>query len=271
MPKEAFEDWGWRIPFLLSIVLVAFSYFIRRKLSESPLYQRMKASGKQSVNPLRESFLNPENRRMVILALFGATAGQGVVWYTGQFYALYYLQTVLKIEFQLANIIIAIALLLGTPFFIVFGSLSDRIGRMKIMMTGCALAIVSYVPIYMAMVAASGFDPSRPDVAPMNPNAALLVALVFVQVLFVTMVYGPIAAFLVELFPTRIRYTSMSLPYHLGNGVFGGLVPVIGTAWVANTGNLYAGLFYPIGIALMTLIVGSFFIKQRFNVSLDDA
>ncbi len=259
---EAFKAWGWRLPFLLSILLVVMSYFIRRKMAESPLFEKMKASGKASKNPLRDSFMVPENRRMVILALLGATAGQGVVWYTGQFYALYFLQTVLKIDFVVANKVIAIALILGTPFFVFFGWLSDKIGRKKIMMAGCLIAAVSYYPIYQAMVAVSGWNPATPLAAAVDPNVPALVGLIFIQVLFVTMVYGPIAAFLVELFPTRIRYTSMSLPYHIGNGVFGGLVPFIATALVAKTGNIYAGLFYPITVALVTFVIGSLMIKE---------
>jgi MFS family permease len=247
--EEAFKAWGWRVPFLLSIALIAFSYYLRRTLHESPLFARLKASGKASTNPIRESFGNPENRRLVVLALFGATAGQGVVWYTGQFYALYYLQTVLKVDFVVANSVIATAIVLATPLFVFFGWLSDRIGRKPIMMAGCALALAGYLPIYRAMTA---------NVA----SPAALVALVFVQVVFVTMVYGPIAAFLVELFPTRIRYTSMSLPYHVGNGVFGGLVPFIGTAAVAATGNPYAGLYYPMAVAGLTLVVGTLYLRE---------
>jgi MFS family permease len=260
--EDVFKAWGWRIPFILSIVLVTFSYLIRRRMEESPLFTQMKASGKGSKSPLRDSFVVPENRRLVLLALFGVTAGQGVVWYTGQFYALYFLQTVLKIEFVTTNIIIAVALLLATPFFILFGALSDRIGRKKIMMAGCLIAAVSYYPLYQAMAAASGWDPANPTVSPANPNVPLLIFLVFIQVIFVTMVYGPVAAFLVELFPTRIRYTSMSLPYHIGNGVFGGLVPLIATAIVAETGNIYAGLVYPIGVALITFVIGTTLIKE---------
>lgn len=256
--EEAFQSYGWRIPFILSVFLVFFSYFIRRKMSESPLFEAAKKKGNVSQNPLKESFLNPENRRMVILALVGATMGQGVIWYTGQFYALYYLQTVLKIDFVIANQIIAVALLLGTPFFIVFGWLSDVVGRKKVMMTGMLIAPLCYLPIYQAMVTAAGWD----GTASVNPNVTMLTLLVFVQVLFVTMVYGPIAAFLVELFPTKIRYTSMSLPYHIGNGVFGGLVPFIGTALVAKTGNIYAGLYYPMAIALVTFVIGGLLIKE---------
>lgn len=256
--EEEFRTFGWRIPFVLSVFLVIFSYFIRRKMSESPLFEAAKKSGNLSVNPIKESFVNPENRRMVILALVGATMGQGVIWYTGQFYALYYLQTVLKIDFVVANQIIAVALLLGTPFFIFFGWLSDLWGRKKIMMTGMIIAPLSYIPIYRGMVAAAGWN----GVESVNPDVTMLTALVFIQVIFVTMVYGPIAAFLVELFPTKIRYTSMSLPYHVGNGVFGGLVPFIGTALVAQTGDIYAGLYYPIGIALITFGAGTWLIKE---------
>ncbi len=257
---ERFDAWGWRVPFLLSIVLVAFSYLIRARLQESPLFVEMKASGQGSRSPIRDSFLHPENRRLVWLALFGATAGQGVIWYTGQFYALYYLQTVLKVNFVTANYIIAAALLMGTPLFIFFGALSDRVGRKPIMMAGCLLAVLTYMPIYRAMAAAAGFDPAQGT--SIDPNSGLLTLLVFIQVVYVTMVYGPIAAFLVELFPTRIRYTSMSLPYHIGNGVFGGLVPFLGTAMVAQSGNMYAGLYYPMIVATMTLIVGCLFIRE---------
>jgi MFS family permease len=254
--EEDFAKWGWRIPFLLSVVLVVISVIIRRKLHESPVFQEMKSSGKGSTSPLRDSFLNPENRRMVIIALLGATMGQGVVWYTGQFYALYYLQTVLKVNFVVANTIIATALLFATPFFIVFGYLSDKIGRKKIMMTGCLVAALTYIPIYQAMAHYSGHFNGT------EPNTFALTVLVFIQVFYVTMVYGPIAAFLVELFPTKIRYTSMSLPYHIGNGVFGGMVPLIGTYFVDKTGDILAGLYYPIAIALITFFVGCFYIKE---------
>ncbi len=260
--EEEFGLWGWRVPFLLSIFLVIFSYYIRIRLQESPLFVKLKSSGKASLAPIKESFLNPVNRRLVLLSLFGATAGQGVVWYTGQFYALYYLQTVLKVNFVTANYIIAAALLLGTPFFIFFGWLSDKIGRKKIMMSGCFLASIAYIPIYKLMALACE--------NPAEPNSVALVFLVFAQVLLVTMVYGPIAAFLVELFPTKIRYTSMSLPYHIGNGVFGGLTPLIGTAMVASTGNLYAGLLYPMTIAFATFIIGSLWLPDTRNVRLEE-
>ncbi len=259
MGKEVFEDWGWRIPFLLSIFLVLISYYIRVRMEESPLFAQAKSAGKLSKNPLKESFLKKANLKLVLLALFGATAGQGVVWYTGQFYALFFLQRVAKVEFVTASLIVAAALVLGTPFFVFFGSLSDRIGRKPIILAGCLLAAVFYVPIYQGMVHFA---------APLN--ATMLVALVLLQVLFVTMVYGPIAAFLVELFPTRIRYTSMSLPYHIGNGVFGGLTPFIATSLVEKTGNNYAGLAYPISIAALTFLVGAFLVKERRQVRLGD-
>lgn len=258
--EEQFSVWGWRVPFLLSVFLVIISFIIRRKLHESPVFQEMKSNGQASKSPLRDSFLNPENRRMVIIALLGATAGQGVVWYTGQFYALYYLQTVLKVNFVSANYIIAAALLLGTPFFIVWGHLSDIIGRKKIMMAGCLIAACSYIPIYKAMGHYSGFYDGT------SPNMPALIGLVFIQVFFVTMVYGPIAAFLVELFPTKIRYTSMSLPYHIGNGIFGGIVPLVGTYLVDKTGDKLSGLYYPITIALMTFVIGTIFIKEDLRV-----
>ncbi len=235
---DTFQEWGWRIPFLLSLLLVISSYIIRARLKESPMFLQLKAEGKISKNPLKESFANRENLRMVILALFGATAGQGVVWYTGQFYAMSFMEKVLKMDYLSIYTIIGVALVLATPFFVYFGHLSDKIGRKRIMMAGCLLAAISYVPIYMAMhhyagpiteVTSATTGPNGaviPAVAKaLNPNVPMLTLLVFIQVIFVTMVYGPIAAFLVELFPTKIRYTSMSLPYHIGNGVFGGLVP----------------------------------------------
>jgi MFS family permease len=260
--EKDFQDWGWRVPFLLSVILVIFSYIIRMRLKESPLFAKLKSAGKTSTNPLKDAFAHKENRTLMLKALFGATAGQGVVWYTGQFYALYYLQTVLKIHYVTANYIVAAALLLATPFFVFFGALSDRIGRKKIIMTGCLIAAISYIPIYYAM--------SHFAMDPQHPNSVMLSLLVFIQVIFVTMVYGPIAAFLVELFPTKIRYTSMSLPYHIGNGVFGGLVPLIGTAIVVKTGNQYGGLIYPISIALLTFIIGSIFVKESKDARLWD-
>lgn len=259
MGDVAFKAWGWRIPFLLSVFLVAMSYYIRMKLKESPLFAGMKAAGKTSRKPLSETLRNPENRRLMILALLGATAGQAVVWYTGQFYALFFLQTTLKVNFVTANVIVAVALALATPFFIVFGSLSDKIGRKKIMMFGCLIAALTYYPIYRGM----HHFATGPQL-----NTVMLTLLVFVQVLYVTMVYGPIAAYLVELFPTRIRYTSMSLPYHFGNGWFGGLTPFIATYILTATGNIYAGLTYPIAVAMMTFIIGSLYLKETKHVKL---
>jgi MFS family permease len=257
--KDAFEDWGWRIPFLLSIVLVLLSYWIRIRMEESPLFAKARSAGRLSKNPIAESFARPANRRLVLIALFGAVAGQGVVWSTGQFYALFFLQRAAGVEFVTANLIVVYALLLATPFFIFFGSLSDRIGRKPIILAGCLLAAILYVPIYMGMMHFA---------QPLNQP--MLVALVFLQVLLVTMVYGPIAAFLVELFPTRIRYTSMSLPYHIGNGVFGGLTPYVASLLVERTGNAYAGLAYPIAIALVTVVVGAALIRERRGASLAD-
>jgi MFS family permease len=255
----------------------------------------MKAEGKTSKSPIRDSLMEPGAMKRILITLFGATAGQGVVWYTGQFYALFYLTTILKIEAKTANIVIAIALLLSMPLFVVFGALSDRIGRKRLMMAGCFLAAISYYPIYMGMQKAAGNNvvsvshnpdpvtgeiklvaqtagPNGPVPAPVasNPNKPMLVMLIFIQVVFVCMVYGPIAAYLVEAFPARIRYTSLSLPYHLGNGVFGGLLPVVGLFICAYTGNIYAGLLYPIIVALITVVVGSIFLRETRHVKLWD-
>ena len=249
-----FKAWGWRVPFLLSFVLLAVSVYIRMRLHESPMFLKLKSSGKVSKNPLKESFANKENLRYVLIALFGATAGQGVVWYTGQFYALFFLQNTLKVHFATSYVLVAISLAVGTPFFVIFGRLSDKIGRKPIMLAGCLLGALTYVPIYMGMKYFAT-DPA-------NPNYVGLAILLIIQVLYVTMVYGPIAAFLVELFPTRIRYTSMSLPYHVGNGIFGGFVPLIATWLTTATGNIYAGLAYPCGVALLTAIVGGIFIGK---------
>ncbi|HMJ57004.1 MAG TPA: MFS transporter [Polyangiaceae bacterium] len=343
MDESTFKSWGWRVPFLVSLILLGISIYIRLKLNESPVFLRMKAEGKGSKAPLRDSFGNWENLKIVLLALFGAAAGQGVVWYTGQFYALFFLTGTLKIEWKTAYFIIATALALGTGFFVFFGWLSDRIGRKNIMMAGCILAALTYFPIYRGMThfgnpALETFAASTqisltasdcqvhlfpnpktvysdcdriqdflskrslsyttvdaaPDAKPTtrindqivdgwdepklsaalktlgypatakadDVNVPMLILLVFLQVLYVTMVYGPIAAFLVELFPTRIRYTSMSLPYHIGNGWFGGMLPLTAAAIVAANGNIYAGLWYPVIVAALTAVIGLIFIRE---------
>lgn len=359
---EAFEAWGWRIPFLLSIVLLAVSVYIRLQLNESPVFLKMKAEGKQSKAPLTESFARWDNLKVVIMSLLGGTAGQAVVWYTGQFYALFFLLQTLKIDPQTANLLIAGSLLIGTPFFIIFGSLSDRIGRKKIIMAGCIIAAFTYFPIFKALTQYGNpdvfvaqaqnpvvviadpeqcsfqFDPvgkakftSSCDVAksllakraipyqnqhaelgsltqiqigerqvpsfdgsslasaefklrndaftatlgaalkeagypekadPSKINYPMVLLLLTILVIYVTMVYGPIAAWLVELFPARIRYTSMSLPYHIGNGWFGGFLPTVAFAMVAATGDIYYGLWYPIIIALMTAVLGILFLPE---------
>ncbi|MBC8132344.1 MAG: MFS transporter, partial [Deltaproteobacteria bacterium] len=273
-----FKAYGWRIPFLLSFILLGVSLYIRLKMKESPLFAKLKSTGQRSTNPLKESFANPVNRRYVILALFGATAGQGVVWYTGQFYALTFLQSMLKINWKEAYVLVSIALLITTPLFIFFGRLSDRIGRKPIIITGCALGALTYVPIYMAMKAFS--NPRGLAVAdPSEINYPVMVGLLVIQMVYVCMVYGPIAAFLVELFPTRVRYTSMSVPYHLGNGWFGGFLPLIATAvtasaWAKNTfgdGSIYTGLIYPIAVCLLTIIVSTLYIRETKDHKIDTA
>jgi MFS family permease len=345
MSADVFADWGWRLPFWVSIVLLGFSVYIRLKLHESPIFKKIKEEGKTSKAPLTESFLRYPNNKYVLLALIGATAGQGVVWYTGQFYALFFMQITLKLDFLTTYILIGSSLLLGTPFFIFFGWLSDKIGRLKIILAGCLIAAVTYFPMFQALthyvnpaledfqnrtkitvsadpatcnfhlfvgpwskfsdcdrtkdffakqglsfetinapagspvlvklggVEISGYNdarmnevlksqgyPAKADTSKVNYPMVLLVLFIFL--IYVTMVYGPIAAFLVELFPTRIRYTSMSLPYHIGNGWFGGMLPLTATAMVAATGDIYYGLWYPIVVALMTVVVGAIFLRE---------
>jgi MFS family permease len=297
MSPQTFSNWGWRIPFLISLLLVGVSMYMRLRMKESPIFKQIKTAGMTSAQPLKDAFAKWENLKHVLISLFGATAGQGVVWYTGQFYALFHLQTILKINGRSANYIVAIALLLGMPLFVFFGGLSDKIGRKKIMMLGCALAALSYLPIYHAMQRVAGSEVVT-AVSQKNPvtgaisltpqtmvngsiqpakevltyttfanlitnaTAWQLILLVFIQVIFVTMVYGPIAAYLVEAFPAKIRYTALSLPYHIGNGVFGGLLPLIGLSVIAQTGNIYAGLYYPIAIASVTFVVGSLLLRE---------
>jgi MFS family permease len=288
MTKDQFSDWGWRLPFLISIVLVTISLYIRLRMKESPIFAQIKSTGMTSAQPLFDAFGKWDNLKRVLISLFGATAGQGVVWYTGQFYALFYLQTILKVNPKTSNIIVAVALLCAMPFFTVFGALSDKIGRKWLMMAACLLAVVSYVPIYHAMQTAAGnnvvgvksgknkvtgaialtpqtLDATGAQVAAKEapaPNVPVLVFLVFIQVIYVCMIYGPIAAYLVEAFPAKIRYTSLSLPYHIGNGVFGGLVPLIGLSLCAWHGNIYAGLYYPMIVASLTFVIGSLLLKE---------
>jgi MFS family permease len=288
MSKEDFSAYGWRIPFLVSVFLVLISLYIRLKMKESPIFAQLKATGMTSTQPLKDAFTKWANLKLVLISLFGATAGQGVVWYTGQFYALFYMQTILKINVKTANIVVAVALLIGMPFFTVVGALSDRIGRKRLMMAGCLLGVLTYIPIYKAMESAAGnhvvtvkstknkvtgaigltamtTDATGalvPVKEAVNPNTTMLVILIFIQVLFVCLIYGPIAAYLIEAFPAKIRYTSLSLPYHIGNGVFGGLLPLIGVAVVAETGNIYAGLYYPMIVAGITFVVGSLLLKE---------
>ncbi len=274
---DAFMAWGWRIPFLASFGLLGVSLYVRLRMAESPLFAKLKRDGQVSVNPLRESFGNPRNLRFVLLALFGATAGQGVVWYTGQFYALTFLQKPLNLDWRLAYALVAVALALGTPFFIVFGRLSDRIGRKKIMLGGCLLAALTYLPIFIGINALANPTGAAHVTSLPIANSVGIVALLWVQMIYVTMVYGPIAAFLVELFPTAIRYTSMSLPYHLGNGWFGGFLPLIATAvttsaWAHEhfgSGARYTGLIYPIVVCLVTCVVGGLLIKETKDHRID--
>ena len=274
--EAAFKAFGWRVPFLLSFLLLGVSMYMRVKMRESPLFSKLKHSGKLSQNPLRETFLNPVNRRYVLLALFGVTAGQGVVWYTGQFYALTFLQSVLKLDWKTVYILMAASLALATPLYVFFGWLSDRIGRKKIMMLGMALAALTYLPMFMAIKHfANPGGLAVPD--PARVNHFMLVLILSVQMSYGCMVYGPVAAFLVELFPTQIRYTSMSVPYHLGNGWFGGFLPLIATAvtassWAKQTfgaNAIYTGLAYPIAVCVLTLVIGGLFVRETNTRRID--
>jgi MFS family permease len=246
----AFGGWAWRVPFWLAASLVGLSIYIRLTFEESPLFERLKRQGKLTANPVMESFSGSKNWKLIALALFGAAAPEGVIWYTSQFYALHYLTTVLKVPYVTVQVLMMIALTCSAPFFVVFGALSDRIGRRNIMTLGFLLAAISYWPVFSWM-------------ATVKDSPFLLGILVFYMVILVTMVYGPIAAFLVELFPARIRYTSMSLPYHVGNGVFGGLVPLAGASIAAAFGGPLYGLFYPIGIAALGVVVSIAWLPAR--------
>ncbi len=320
LSAEAFDLWGWRVPFWVSIAMVGVSYLIRKNMDESPVFAKAKKEGTTSTNPLKESFGNRYNLKFVLLALFGATMGQGVVWYTGQFYAMSFMKTVMNVDSSQVDELLGIALLIGTPFFIAFGWLSDKIGRKYIMMFGMLLAILSYRPIYKTMYNTTDIN-QKTEVLE-NPRETTehkddgssvtitqkkytdgttviekktymekkdvqtslsitinssdkwtLIFLVFIQVLFVTMVYGPIAAFLVEMFPTKIRYTSMSLPYHVGNGIFGGLLPAISTYFVshaktAGKADFYLeGLWYPIIIAGICFVIGMIYIDNKNKIT----
>jgi MFS family permease len=297
MTPATFQAWGWRLPFLLSLILVSISLYIRIRMKESPIYSQIKSAGMHSAKPLTDAFTQWTNLKGVLISLFGATAGQGVVWYTGQFYALFYLQTILKLNARTANVVVALALLAAMPFFTVFGALSDRVGRKKLMMAALLLSVVTYIPIYKGMQQAAGnnvvtvssvkdkvtgaikLTPLTQDSAigtlvpakeATNANQSMLILLVWIQVIYVCMVYGPIAAYLVEAFPAKVRYTSVSLPYHIGNGVFGGLLPLIGLGLCASTGNIYAGLYYPMIVAGLTLLVGVLLLPETHGTLIWD-
>jgi MFS family permease len=288
MNAADFQSWGWRLPFILSLVLVAASLYVRIRMKESPIFRHLKATGAVSTRPLTEAFANWTNLKRVLISLFGATAGQGVVWYTGAFYALFYLQTVLRLDPHTAHIVVAVATLAAIPFYVVFGALSDRIGRKKLMMSAMIIAVFVYLPIYHGLQRAAGnhvvsvssvkdhatgairLTPLTTDadgkLVPASEatraNLPAIGFLVWLQVLLSSATYGPIAAYLVEAFPARVRYTSLSLPYHIGNGVFGGLLPLIGLTLCASTGNIYAGLYYPISIAAICFVCGVIFLKE---------
>jgi MFS family permease len=272
----AFREQWWRLPFLLSFLLLAVSLYVRLKMAESPLFAKLKSSGRVSRNPLKDSFTTPENLRYVLIAMFGATAGQAVVWYTGQFYALTFLQSSLHIAWADAYLMVSAALVIGAPFFVVFGALSDRVGRKNLIIVGCALAALTYIPIYMAMKHFSNPN-GLPAADPAQINWAAMIALLVVQMLYACMVYAPLGAYLVELFPTRIRYTSMSVSYHLGVGWFGGFLPLIATALTASAwarerfgdGAIYAGLLFPIAVCVVSIVVSAIWIRETKGRKLD--
>jgi MFS family permease len=294
--QETFNNWGWRIPFLLSIFLVAVSVFIRVRMEESPIFRALKSTGMTSSRPLKEALTEWGNLKLVLISLFGATAGVGVIGYSAHVHTLFYLQTILRVNGPSATKVVAIALLIAVPLHPVFGALSDRVGRKKIMMAGCLLAAVSYFPIYRAMGSAAGnhvmtvlsqknpvtgeirLTPLTRDasgaLAPVSeaeaPNIPTLILLVMVPLIFHSMAIGPIAAYLVEAFPAKVRYTSLSLPYHIGHGVFGGLQPLIGLSAIAVTGNIYAGLWYPVFVAGITFVTGTLLLRETRHVKIWD-
>ena len=253
--EVAFKEWGWRLPFLISAVLVLLSTWFRLKLDESPVFEQMRAEGRVSKSPVADSVGTRAGFRLFLIALFGLTAGLGSVWHCAQFYALYFIQGVLKVDFLQANICVAVGLVLGTPFYVVFGALSDRIGRRKLMVWGLFLASVLILPIYYGM-----------SVAATSSNWVMLSLCITALIILAAMIYGPTAAFLVELYPPQLRYTSLSLPYHVGTAVIGGLGPVIGVSLVAWTGNMFAGLAYPIAVAFITGVVNVLFMPREASV-----